>query len=418
MSEKDPSALRTALTIVLVIAAIVVLAIWINAPNGPPPASPPTPAPAVAAGPTNALAPDRAIAAEPEAPPATSAGEPRAEPAPHEAAVIPTSAPAAPEALEDVVSRVIPAVVVVESSAGRGTGFFVAQDTLLTNVHVVGGNSNVTIRRTGGATASARVSATAPDFDVAVLKVPSPEANQTVIPLGSASNARVGQDVVAIGSALGTLQNTVTRGIVSAIRQSGGATLVQTDAAINPGNSGGPLVDRSGTVIGITTMGYAGRQGLNFAVAIDHAQALLNGRTPATVAAANLGSEARSLSPAQPSPADLERQNGAQLLEKTIGVLARRADGLDNEWRRFRRVCYEGRVVGAFDREWFALFDQRGMQGAVSPGCGGAFADLRHAADDIRNGVIGADEAARRADVYPGTRRDMLRRYRLDALIR
>ena len=75
--------------------------------------------------------------------------------------------------------------------------------------------------------------------------------------------------------------------IVSAIRQTGEATLVQTDAAVNPGNSGGPLLDRAGTVIGITTMGYTDRQGLNFAVGIEHAGPLLEGRAPPASLAAS-----------------------------------------------------------------------------------------------------------------------------------
>ena len=54
------------------------------------------------------------------------------------------------------------------------------------------------------------------------------------------------------------------------------------------------------------------------------------------------------------------------------------------------------------------------MQGTVRSGCTSAFGDVRHAADEIRDGVVAAVEAARQADVYPGTRRDVLRRYRLD----
>ena len=79
-------------------------------------------------------------------------------------------------------------------------------------------------------------------------------------------------------SALGVLSNTVTRGIVSAVRKAGPVTLIQTDAAINPGNSGGPLVNRAGQVIGINSL-RAGQQaeGVAFAVAIDHATQLLNG---------------------------------------------------------------------------------------------------------------------------------------------
>jgi hypothetical protein len=78
------------------------------------------------------------------------------------------------------------------------------------------------------------------------------------------------------------------------------------------------------------------------------------------------------------------------------------------------RNCYGGQIVGAFDRPWFALWDARAMQGAVSSGCDGAFADVRRVADEIRSTITALDEAARRADVYPGTRREVLRRYRLD----
>jgi S1-C subfamily serine protease len=347
-------------------------------------------------------------------PPEAATPQPAADKADAEAPVSTT----APEALEDVISRVIPAVVLVETSTSRGTGFFVAPDTLHTNVHVVGTNSSVMIRRSTGTTDSARVALTAANFDIAVLKISNPDPRQATIPIGSVSTTRVGQEVIAIGSPLGTLQNTVTRGIVSALRQSGAATLVQTDAAVNPGNSGGPLLDRTGTVIGITTMGYTDRQGLNFAVAIDHARAVLDGRIAPSPPGAGANTDFKSLSPAQPSAADQARLNGGQIFEKTTAELAQRASALDARWRNFKGGCYQGRVVGAFDREWFALFDQRAMQGAVAPGCTGSFAELQRDAQEIRQAVIAADDAARRADVYPGTRRDSLRRSHLDALIR
>lgn len=309
----------------------------------------------------------------------------------------------------------MPAVVLVEASGGRGSGFFVAPDTLLTNVHVVGSSSSVTIRRMSGETMPARVAQTAPQVDIAMLKLATADRAQTVLTLGSVADARVGQEVVAIGSALGLLQNTVTRGIVSAVRQTGDATLVQTDAAVNPGNSGGPLLDRAGRVLGITTMGFSGRQGLNFAVAIDHARALLEGKPPAAApTSSSRAAEIRSLSPSLPSEIEQARTDGMRLYEQAMGQLARRADTLENSWRQFRASCYEGRLAGGFDREWFAVFDERAMQGAVAPGCDGWFADFRRQAAEVRDGVIAAEEAARRADVYPGLRRDARRRHRLD----
>ena len=335
----------------------------------------------------------------------------------NETAVPPAGAlPAAgPSSLEDVISRAMPAVVRVESAGGFGSGFFVAPDTILTNVHVVGGNSSVTIRRVDGRTTSARVDTTAPELDIAIVRISNPDPNQPTLTMGSGMNARAGQEVIALGTPLG-LQNTVTRGIVSAVREVGGVTLVQTDAAINPGNSGGPLLDRSGAVIGIATMGMRSSvaQGLSFGVAIEHAQSLLAGRRSSAT-----GTPASSLNQAMsgkqgPTESDTVREEGGRTYEQAIAELARRADALDGRWRSFKISCYEGRVAGSFDHEWFALWDQRAMQGAVSPGCEQSFTDIRRVAQDIRDGVLGAQESARKTGVYPGTLREVRRRHHLE----
>jgi S1-C subfamily serine protease len=398
-------------------AGVIGTALWFNR-GASPPATPSTaPASPASAASTLSATPEPALPATPSPdpdPPTPS----RTEDAGRSDAAAPTTA-AAPAALEDVISAAIPAVVLIETPGGRGTGFFVEPDTLITNVHVVAGNGSVTIRRADRSTAIARVAAMSSTVDIAVLKLSAAAPNQVTIPLGSALNARVGQEVIAIGSPLGTLQNTVTRGIVSAVRQTGSATLVQTDAAINPGNSGGPLIDRTGHVIGITTMGYVGRQGLGFAVAIDHAKSLLEGRPTTPVgSSADVDSELRSLAPAQLSPADQARASATQGFDRVVAQLANRADALDRAWSSFKRVCYAGKVTGAFDREWYAFFDSRAMQGQVIAGCNLSFSDLQREAENIRASLSSADEAARRADVLPGDRRDTLRKYRLDGLSR
>jgi len=310
----------------------------------------------------------------------------------------------------------MPAVVRVETSSAYGTGFFVASDTILTNVHVVAGNVSVTIRRPDGATQPARVDATAPELDIAVVRVSNPDPHQATLPMGSATRARAGQEVIALGTPLG-LQNTVTRGIVSAVRQVGAITLVQTDAAINPGNSGGPLLDRAGEVIGITTMGMKSSvaQGLSFAIAIDHATALLSGQRPAAAA----GTPINTLNDAMrgqrtPSETDAVRAQATRGYEQALAQIARQAASLDDFWRSFLRSCYEGRIVGTFDRDWFAVWEPRAMTGAVSPGCGSSYGDVRARADRIRDEVLALEEAARRADVFPGTRRELRQKYKLD----
>jgi len=324
---------------------------------------------------------------------------------------------AASDSLEDLISRVMPAVVTIQTPTSRGSGFFIAVDTILTNVHVVGTDSIVTIRRSDGTTTTAGVQSTAPAFDIAVLKVLEVRTGQAIIPLGSGAGVRIGEEVIAIGTPLGFLQNTVTRGIVSGLRDVGGATLVQTDAAINPGNSGGPLLDRQGTAVGIIKSAYVSNNGLSFAVAVEHARAVLEGRTipaPETGAA----KQYQALAPALASPADQRRLDDARAFEEAISQAARAADALDGQWKSFTASCYQGRISGTFDRPWFALWDAGAMQGVLASTCGPYFDDLRRRANEIRQAVIGIDESARRADVYPGTRRTVLRRHRLDYLIR
>ena len=325
-------------------------------------------------------------------------------------------APADPPRFENIVGRVMPAIVLVEASGSRGSGFFVTPDTLLTNVHVVGRSSSVTIRRASGDVIPARVEATAPQVDIAVLKLSAVDKAQPVLTLGSTERVRIGQEVFAIGTALGMLQNTLTRGIVSGIRQTPSATLVQTDAAVNPGNSGGPLLDQDGRVLGIVTMGYTDRQGLNFAVGIDHARALLAGRppqpsTPATPAPA---AAMRGLSPSLPSETDQTRAQGARFYEQTIAQLARRADSLDNSWHQNGAACYKGRATTGLDRAWFVILNDRLTDEVVAPGCDRWFANFRGQVAEVAAGVIEAEELARQADVYPGMRREARRRYRLD----
>jgi hypothetical protein len=237
---------------------------------------------------------------------------------------------------------------------------------------------------------------------------------QPVLRLGSASTARVGQEVIAVGSALGVLQNTVTRGIVSALRQAGPVTLIQTDAAINPGNSGGPLIDRSGQVIGVNSMAVASRvgQGLGFAVAIDHAMQLLNGHTTTTTSTPLSG---LSQLMGAPSEGDQMRERGAQAYAKVLEWAARNADDLESYWNRYSSTCVAS-ATSAGSRAWFAVYEPNGIRIAATStyNCRSFLDTITGQADQIRAAVTKATEQARQSGVYPGTLRDLRRKYRMD----
>jgi hypothetical protein len=311
------------------------------------------------------------------------------------------------------VARVLPAVVSIDAGASRGTGFFVKPDYVLTNAHVVEGQTFVRLQ-TMDRKYSARVAGTSAGADLALLQVSMPNPQQAVLRLGSAASARPGQEVVAVGSALGVLSNTVTRGIVSAVRQAGQVTLIQTDAAINPGNSGGPLVDRSGVVIGINSMGIASRvaQGLSFAVAIDHATDLLGGRgNPGTSTPIEALNQAMTgLSESDQAKMTAEREYG-----RVLEWAARQGDSLDSYWERYSRFCVSASTRTG-DRPWFAVFVKNGITLATQSAynCDSFYQTLNGDATGIRTEVDRAGEQARRAGIYPGVMRDIRKRYRMD----
>ncbi len=321
-------------------------------------------------------------------------------------------APVPAGSIEDVVSAALPAIASIDTGTARGSGFFVRPDLVVTNNHVVEGQSSVNLQA-GGAKYTARVVSASPSVDVALLQVFNANPQQATLRLGTAANARPGEEVIAIGYALGTLSNTVTRGIVSALRQAGGVTLIQTDAAINPGNSGGPLLDRSGTVIGINSMSNTRAQGLSFAIAIDHATALMSGRT---VASTQTPLEALRQATGGPSESESARDRGAARFDQAVQVIARAGDQVDANWQRNSKLCVASAVSTGGDRPWFALYVANGVKTAVSNqyDCFRWIDDMKSSANQIKERMDQAVEAARRDDVYPGTIRDIRRKYRME----
>ena len=159
---------------------------------------------------------------------------------------------------------------------GQGSGFIVSPDGyILTNAHVVDGAETVNIRLTDRREYRAKVVGVDKQTDVAVLKIDA--SALPYVRLGKSAEANVGEWVVAIGSPYG-FENSVTAGIVSAKSRSlpdaNYTQFIQTDVAVNPGNSGGPLFNLAGEVIGINSQIYSrsgGYQGISFAIPIETA---------------------------------------------------------------------------------------------------------------------------------------------------
>jgi putative serine protease PepD len=189
-----------------------------------------------------------------------------------------SGAQAAQRQFVDVIHRVLPQVVQIETSEGLGSGIvYDNRGDIVTNAHVAGDSHRYVVTTADGHRGQAVLVGTDPSNDLAVIRVSG--ATPKPATFGDASTVQSGDIVFAIGNPLG-LQSSVTQGIVSSLNRNvsegNGVTLrnvVQTSAEINPGNSGGALVDLSGRVVGVPTLaaldpefGNAQAAGLGFAI--------------------------------------------------------------------------------------------------------------------------------------------------------
>jgi putative serine protease PepD len=201
-----------------------------------------------------------------------------------------------PDSIAGIAARVAPSVVSINVTSSQGgdtgSGFFIANNGyILTNNHVIAASldgGDIRVLLANGKNYPAKLVGRDSAYDLAVIKIDVTDA--PALQLGDSDKIEVGDNVIAIGSPLG-LSGTVTSGIISAknraVTSSGGSgesafiNALQTDAAINPGNSGGPLVDLSGSVIGVNSAiaslgssfnGQSGSIGLGFAIPINQAR--------------------------------------------------------------------------------------------------------------------------------------------------
>jgi 2-alkenal reductase len=213
-------------------------------------------------------------------------------------------------AIEEVVEQVAPAVVTVINEqalpppggglsqlqpVASGSGFIIDdQGHIVTNHHVVAGGLSFLVTFADDSLHEAQLIGADPVSDLAVLQI-SGEVLGTV-PLADSSQLLLGQQVVAIGSPLGTFTNTVTAGVISGLNRSFPeqaaapdqlgdpvyTDLIQHTATINPGNSGGPLLNLAGEVVGVNTLTIpivpvenVPAQGLFFSLPANRVQAIV-----------------------------------------------------------------------------------------------------------------------------------------------
>ena len=168
---------------------------------------------------------------------------------------------------------------VMEIPRGSGTGFIWDESGLIvTNFHVVQGANKITIELQSNKSYQATVVGSAPEKDIALLKIDAPDEDLQPLPLGDSTSLAVGRKVLAIGNPF-ALDTTLTVGVVSALgREIKSITnrtiknVIQTDAAINPGNSGGPLLNSNGQLVGVNTAIYSptgASAGIGFAIPVN-----------------------------------------------------------------------------------------------------------------------------------------------------
>ena len=189
--------------------------------------------------------------------------------------VVKTSAEQTEKSTNEIVSEVADSVVEItvevvqtdmfygeQTAEGAGSGVIISEDGyILTNNHVAGDASKITVTLRSGESYDAKLIGTDADLDIALIKIDA--SGLCAAPVGDSSTVSAGDKSVIIGNPLGTLGGSVTEGIISAVDREleiDGRTmhLMQTDAAVNPGNSGGGMFNSQGELVGIVVAKSAG----------------------------------------------------------------------------------------------------------------------------------------------------------------
>lgn len=185
-----------------------------------------------------------------------------------------------PTSLEQGYQAVAPAVVVVSTPAGLGSGFLInPRGYLITNHHVIERETMITVtlfEKTDSGFErkifrDVRIVALNPFTDLALLRIEDDSRDSfPYVPLSEPAAVQVGQRIFAVGNPLG-LERSLSDGSVTTVsRAFEGLVYIQTNADLNPGNSGGPLFDMSGRVIGVANMSARYFGGLGFAIPIHY----------------------------------------------------------------------------------------------------------------------------------------------------
>lgn len=168
-----------------------------------------------------------------------------------------------------IINDVVKAVVSVKTDVGQGSGVIYSEDgKLLTNKHVIEDASAVSVIDYQGNAYAVSLGGYANNADIAILKI---DSNKKFNYLRFASDADVGERVIAVGNPLG-LSFSVSEGIISALDRKiddSGIGYIQTDVSINPGNSGGPLVNSQKRIVGLNTLKIKDSEGIGFAIPYD-----------------------------------------------------------------------------------------------------------------------------------------------------
>lgn len=198
----------------------------------------------------------------------------------------------APQSVSEWVTEFGEGVVLIETSTGLGSGFFIHQDGyLITNEHVISGDNDIKVtvfedRKSEGNELQrtlyedVEIVSVSPEWDLALIKIRNSEKSFKVLPIGSGGELEQGQRIFAVGSPLG-FERSVSEGIVSLKnRVLGGRLLIQSTAEINPGNSGGPLLNLNGEVVGVNNLKIVafGAEGLGFAIPAEMVKLFIQNR--------------------------------------------------------------------------------------------------------------------------------------------